>query len=195
MTDAERLMRMALDACRADLIAWLIKEKKFTPKGAERAARSFIDTMVFLARETGENELLRADNDWLRNEMATNMIYKKEADELRAEIERLRREEAEVYSEARKEFADEIEAAREVILSRNAEIERLNAKVDNWADINAAAGREIERLNDALTDYHRVKTLGRADAAENKRLTEQITVLRELRACDQREIERLRSKP
>lgn len=31
----------------------------------------------------------RADNDWLRNEMATNMIYKKEADELRAEIDRL----------------------------------------------------------------------------------------------------------
>jgi FtsZ-binding cell division protein ZapB len=37
-------------------------------------------------------KLLRADNDWLRQKIATNMIYKKEADELRAEVERLKAE-------------------------------------------------------------------------------------------------------
>lgn len=38
----------------------------------------------------------KADNDWLRHEMATNMVYKKEADELRDEIERLRAENADL---------------------------------------------------------------------------------------------------
>lgn len=46
----------------------------------------------------------KADNDWLRNEMATNMIFKKEADELRADNARLR--EALIWCSASEDFQE-----------------------------------------------------------------------------------------
>lgn len=42
---------------RAEMINWMIKRKGFSKKGADRAAQVFIDTMVFVAKETGEPQL------------------------------------------------------------------------------------------------------------------------------------------
>lgn len=55
--DAAIITQAVWDARRAEMIRWLITAKRFSPKGAETAARSFIDTMVFVAQETGEPQL------------------------------------------------------------------------------------------------------------------------------------------
>jgi chromosome segregation ATPase len=66
------------------------------------------------------------------------------------------------------------EAIKAATKVKDAEIERLNAKVDNWAEINAAAGRtmqsqeaEIERLNGMIETLRQLRTI---DAAEIARL-------------------------
>jgi hypothetical protein len=51
---AAEITRLFWDSRRAEMISWLIHEKKFNPKGAATCASSFIDTMVFVAGETGE---------------------------------------------------------------------------------------------------------------------------------------------
>lgn len=51
---AAELTRRYWEEQRPAVIRWLITERRFNPKGAETAARSFIDTMVFVASETGE---------------------------------------------------------------------------------------------------------------------------------------------
>jgi hypothetical protein len=42
---------------RRAMVAWLISAKKFSPKGAESAVNSFIETMVYVAGEVGEPQL------------------------------------------------------------------------------------------------------------------------------------------
>jgi len=49
-------------------------------------------------------------------------------------------------------------------------VERLRDPSGDIFPMCREAADEIERLNDALTDYHRIKKLGRADAADNARL-------------------------
>lgn len=51
---AAEITRAFWESRRLDMVDWLIKEKRFNPKGAEQAANSFIETMVFVAGEVGE---------------------------------------------------------------------------------------------------------------------------------------------
>jgi hypothetical protein len=51
---AAEITRMFWEARREDMIRWLITSKGFNPKGAPTAINSFIETMVFVAGETGE---------------------------------------------------------------------------------------------------------------------------------------------
>lgn len=46
-------------AKRTEMIRWMIAERRFSPKAAENAATTFIDTMVFVAGETGEPQFKR----------------------------------------------------------------------------------------------------------------------------------------
>jgi len=55
--EAETLTRLYWNALRADMVDWMIKERGFSHKGAARAAESFIETMAFVAAETGEPQL------------------------------------------------------------------------------------------------------------------------------------------
>lgn len=68
------------------------------------------------------------------------------------------------YNKAHLDAKDaEIERLRQLYAERGEMLRRANGQV-------LRLELEIERLNDALTDYHRVKELGRADAAENRQL-------------------------
>lgn len=51
--DAEMLTRARWEPIRSKMVDWLIQERRFNPKGASRAIESFIETMAFVARETG----------------------------------------------------------------------------------------------------------------------------------------------
>lgn len=56
-TDAAALTRVVWESRRDEMVSWMIRVKGFNPKGAARAATSFIDTMVFVALETGEPQI------------------------------------------------------------------------------------------------------------------------------------------
>lgn len=51
---AAELTRLFWESRRAKMISWLICEKRFNPKGAATCADNFIETMVFVASETGQ---------------------------------------------------------------------------------------------------------------------------------------------
>jgi hypothetical protein len=51
---AAEITRMFWESRRHEMIRWLINAKKFSPKGAETTANSFIETIVFVAGEVGE---------------------------------------------------------------------------------------------------------------------------------------------
>ncbi len=51
---AAEITRMFWEARRAEMISWLVRAKRFNPKGAATAVNSFIETMVYVAGETGE---------------------------------------------------------------------------------------------------------------------------------------------
>lgn len=51
---AAEITRLFWDSRRAEMIKWLVTTKGFNPKGAPKAVNSFIETMVFVAGETGE---------------------------------------------------------------------------------------------------------------------------------------------
>lgn len=67
MTDeqlfASELTLRHWSANRAEMIRWLVAERRFTPPAAEKAVRSFIDTMVFVAGETGEPQFNRRQEE------------------------------------------------------------------------------------------------------------------------------------
>ena len=51
---AAEITRIFWESRRAEMVSWLVREKRFNPKGAAICANSFIETMVFVAGEIGE---------------------------------------------------------------------------------------------------------------------------------------------
>lgn len=51
---AAEITRLFWESRRHEMVRWLINAKRFNPKGAEKAANSFIETMVYVAGEVGE---------------------------------------------------------------------------------------------------------------------------------------------
>jgi len=51
---AAEITRIFWDSRRAEMTKWLVTSKGFSPNGAPMAINSFIETMVFVAGETGE---------------------------------------------------------------------------------------------------------------------------------------------
>jgi hypothetical protein len=51
---AAEITRLFWEARREEMIQWLITAKGFNPQGAPKAISSFIETMVFVAGETGK---------------------------------------------------------------------------------------------------------------------------------------------
>jgi hypothetical protein len=56
---AAEITRLFWESRRAEMVSWLTREKGFNPKGAVTCANSFIETMVFVASETGEPQFKR----------------------------------------------------------------------------------------------------------------------------------------
>lgn len=54
--DAGELTRVHWESRRSDMKSWL-RNRGFTPSGADRAVHNFIETMVFVAAETGEPQI------------------------------------------------------------------------------------------------------------------------------------------
>jgi hypothetical protein len=51
---AAEITRLFWEERRSEVVSWLIRAKRFNPKGAATCANSFIETMVFVAGETGK---------------------------------------------------------------------------------------------------------------------------------------------
>jgi hypothetical protein len=61
MADVERAR---WECQHAEIIEWMVESKGFTPNGAEKAFRSFVETQVFLVSQ-GLNPL-RAVREWVK---------------------------------------------------------------------------------------------------------------------------------
>lgn len=59
---AVRFVRKTWESRRAEMIRWLIEEKKFSRDGAIKCADGFIASIVFAAAETAKGEAQTARN-------------------------------------------------------------------------------------------------------------------------------------
>ncbi len=54
---AAGLAAMVWESRRSEIIEWMIARRGFSRKGAAKAFHSFIETMIFVAEETGDPQI------------------------------------------------------------------------------------------------------------------------------------------